>query len=70
MLKWVCCVKPNPPQWEVPEDMFLTNSRTHKKVRGHQNTCKALSSPFSSCHTLGPEVLLYSELNVICSIGS
>ena len=26
MLEWVCCVKPNPPSWEDPEDMFFINS--------------------------------------------
>jgi hypothetical protein len=26
MLEWICCVKPNPPQWEGPEDMPFTSS--------------------------------------------
>lgn len=25
MIEWLCCVKPNPPQWEIPEDMAFTN---------------------------------------------
>lgn len=33
MLECLFCVKPNPPQWEGPEDMALTNPRRHKMVR-------------------------------------
>jgi hypothetical protein len=34
MLEWIYCVKPNPPQWEGPEDMPFTNPIRHKLVRG------------------------------------
>lgn len=34
MLEWVRCVKPNPPQWEGPEDMPFTDPIRRKMVRG------------------------------------
>lgn len=34
MLEWIYCVKPNPPQWEGPEDMPFTNPIRRKLVRG------------------------------------
>jgi hypothetical protein len=34
MLKWIRCVKPNPPQWEGPEDMPFTSPIRRKLVRG------------------------------------
>lgn len=34
MLEWMYCVKPNPPQWEGPEDMPFTNPIRRKMVRG------------------------------------
>lgn len=34
VLEWVGSVKPNPPQWEGPEDRPFTNSVKHKMVRG------------------------------------
>ena len=34
MLERILCIKLNPPQWEGPEDMPLTNSIRHKIVRG------------------------------------
>ena len=34
MLKWVCCVKPNPPQWEDPEDTPFTNPIRCKMAGG------------------------------------
>lgn len=33
MLEWIHCVKPNPPQWEGPEDMPSTNPIRGKLVR-------------------------------------
>jgi hypothetical protein len=34
MFKWIWCVKPNPPQWEDPEDMPFTSTIRCKLVRG------------------------------------
>lgn len=34
MLEWVCCVKPNPPQWEGPDLSFINPVRC-KIVREH-----------------------------------
>jgi hypothetical protein len=33
VLDWIHCVKPNPPQWEGPEDMPFTNPIRSKLVR-------------------------------------
>ena len=33
MLAWVCCVNPNPPQRQSPEDVPFTNPIKHKMVR-------------------------------------
>lgn len=30
----VCCIKPNPPQWQGPVDMPFSNPIRHKMVRG------------------------------------
>jgi hypothetical protein len=34
MLEWIRCVKPNPPQWEGPEDMPFMNPLKCKLVKG------------------------------------
>jgi hypothetical protein len=36
MLEWIYCVKPNPPQWEGPEDMPFISPIRRKLVRGAQ----------------------------------
>jgi hypothetical protein len=48
MLAWVCCVNPNPPQWEGPENMPFMHS-----IRGKSGE-KDTSTFQEFCHHLFP----------------
>jgi hypothetical protein len=49
MLEWIRCVKPNPPQWESPEDMPFMNPVRCNLVRGTPAFEEFCSCPFFVC---------------------
>ena len=63
MLEWVCCVKPNPLQWEGPEHMNFMHLIRGKMERRAQVHLKSLSLSFYWCQSLGLEMLLLNWMN-------
>ena len=47
MLEWVCCVKPNPPQWKGPEHMNFMHLIRGKMERRAPVHLKSLSLSLS-----------------------
>ena len=71
MLEWICCVKPNPPQWEGPEDMPFTSPIRRKLVRGAPAHLKGfvLSLFLVPDLSIGDASAQLDELNSLSLIG-
>lgn len=71
MLEWICCVKPNPPQWKDPEDTPFTNPIRCKLVRGAPAHLKSfvLSLLLVPNLRVGDAAAQLDELNAMDLIG-
>ena len=67
----MCCVKPNPPQWEDPEDTPFTNPIRRKLVRGAPAYLKSsvLTLLFVPDLRVGDATAQLGELNAMGLIG-
>lgn len=71
MLEWICCIKPNSPQWEGAEDMPFTNPIRRKLVRGAPAHLKSfvLSLLLVPNLRVGDAAAQLDELNAMDLIG-